>query len=69
MKTIGMEAAAHESRRMCMREMRGCEGTGWEIDLSDARESVTIRKGCVVGAGVYERMHCRTLKMAWSSVV
>ena len=27
-----------------MRETRGCEGDGWEIALSDARESETIMK-------------------------
>ena len=52
MKTIGMEAAVHDSRRMCMREMRGWKGPGWEIPLSEARESVIIRKECVVGVGV-----------------
>ena len=57
MKTIDMEAAVHDSRRMCMREIRGWEGPGWEIALSEVRESVTIKKGCVVGVGVYERMH------------
>ena len=45
MKTIDMEAAEHASRRMCMREIRGWEGPGWEIALSEVRESVTIKKG------------------------
>ena len=31
-------------RWMWMRETRGCEGDGWEIAWSDARESETIMK-------------------------
>ena len=38
-------------RWMRMREMRGCEGDGWEIALSDARELETIMKVLADGEG------------------
>ena len=47
---MGKDAAAHVLRWMWMRETRGCEGDGWEIALSDARESETIMK-VLVGGG------------------
>ena len=38
------DAAAHVLRWMGLRETRRCEDDGWEIALSDARESETIMK-------------------------
>jgi len=37
--------------QMCMREIKGCDGDGWEIELSEARESETIIKVLVIDEG------------------
>ena len=46
---MGKDAATHVLWWMWMRGTRGCEGDGWEIALSDARESRTIMKVLVDG--------------------
>ena len=43
-----MDAVAHVSRWICIREMRGCEDDGWEIALSEVRESEIIIKVLVI---------------------
>jgi len=63
MKTIGIEAVLHVSRRMCISGTRGWEAVGWEMALS------INETGRPDGEIEVDKILWRQWKVAWSSMV